>query len=39
MSPRYAITFSESNDVWIQEFSNVHFRMLKHGYDKLKKVQ
>ena len=38
-SCRYAVNFGSSNKVWIQEFSAVYFKMLKNGYDKLKKVQ
>jgi len=38
-SARYAISFGESNDVWIQEFSKVYFNMLKNGYRRLKNVQ
>ena len=36
---RYAISFGRSNDIWLQEFSNVYFKMLKNGYERLINVR
>jgi len=38
-SARYAISFGRSNDIWLQEFSNVYFKMLKNGYERLINVR
>ena len=36
---RYAKSFGSDNNVWIQEFSRVYYKMLMNGYSKLKKVR
>jgi len=38
-SASFAQEFSDSNDAWIQEFSNVYSQMLNNGYTTLQSVQ